>query len=89
MPEVFFKKAEDIKGYEKFTLDEVVYPEKNLANEVLNRSDDENEDDLVFVDDVNEAIEPRKNTKEVEADEEVKDDDTVEGKNKPTDFELR
>jgi hypothetical protein len=28
VPSFVYTRAEDIKGYEKFTLDEVVYPEK-------------------------------------------------------------
>lgn len=32
---IVFKKAEDIDGYEKFTLDEVIYPEAKSDDEVL------------------------------------------------------
>jgi hypothetical protein len=32
VPSFVYSRAEDIKGYEKFTLDEVIYPEKVKKN---------------------------------------------------------
>ncbi len=32
---IVYKKAEDIQGYEKFTLDEVIYPEDNSEKVVV------------------------------------------------------
>jgi hypothetical protein len=31
-PPIVYKRAEDIAGYQKFTLDEVIYPEKVLKS---------------------------------------------------------
>merc|ERR1712061_373628 len=52
-------KAENIAGYEKFTLDEVIYPDekKEKEPEVKERSD--NEDDIALVD-TKEAVEEKK-----------------------------
>jgi len=46
-----FTKAESIAGYEKFTLDEVIYPGKEEKQvEAKERSDDVSEEDIVVVD---------------------------------------
>jgi len=47
-----FTKAESIAGYEKFTLDEVIYPGKTEEKQVeaKERSDDVSEEDIVVVD---------------------------------------
>lgn len=47
VPNFYYKKAEDMPGYEKFTLDEVVVPDQ-----AARKSDDVKEDELEFVDDV-------------------------------------
>ena len=51
-PNFFYKRAEDIPGYQKFTLDEVIHPEKEekSADKAAKKSDDVPEEDLEFVD---------------------------------------
>lgn len=46
LPAIVYKRAEDMPGYEKFTLDEVVYPAKE--SEIAKRVD--NEEDITLVD---------------------------------------
>lgn len=54
---IVFKKAEDIAGYEKFTLDEVVFPEAKLKDKVKEASDRADDIEPIFVDDIEEEAE--------------------------------
>merc|ERR1712018_1043359 len=54
---IVFKKAEDIAGYEKFTLDEVVFPEAKLEDKVKEASDRADDIEPIFVDDIKEEAE--------------------------------
>lgn len=61
LPAIVYKRAEDMPGYEKFTLDEVVYPEKE--SEITKRVD--NEEDIKLVDTPLD-IDPRTKNKKTE-----------------------
>jgi len=50
---IVFKKAEDIAGYEKFTLSEVVFPEAKLDDQVKEASDRADDIEPIFVDEIN------------------------------------
>jgi len=50
-------KAEDIAGYEKFTLDEVVFPEAKLEDKVKEASDRVDDIEPIFVDEIKEDAE--------------------------------
>merc|ERR1712218_408445 len=50
---IVFKKAEDIAGYEKFTLDEVVFPVAKSDDQVKEASDRVDNIEPIFVDDIN------------------------------------
>jgi len=54
---IVFKKAEDIAGYEKFTLDEVVFPEAKLEDKVKEASDRVDDIEPIFVDEIKEEAE--------------------------------
>lgn len=85
LPAIVFKRAEDMTGYEKFTLDEVVYPEKD--SEIGKRVD--NAADIKLVDTPLD-IDPR--TKKAHTDITKKEeggDDPKLKKKSPEDFELR
>merc|ERR1711963_362278 len=65
---IVFKKAEDIAGYEKFTLDEVIYPgAKSDDSEAKERSDDET--DPIFVEDLEVDMVEKEEAKEEETKE--------------------
>lgn len=85
LPAIVFKRAEDMTGYEKFTLDEVVYPEKE--SEIGKRVD--NVADVKLVDtplDIN----PRTKTAHEDVTKEGTTGKDAETKKKsPEDFELR
>jgi len=46
-------KAENIAGYEKFTLDEVIYPDEDKKEEETVKERSDQEDDIVLVDGIN------------------------------------
>lgn len=46
-------KAENIAGYEKFTLDEVIYPDEDSKEEETVKERSDQEDDIVLVDGIN------------------------------------
>lgn len=79
LPAIVYKRAEDMPGYEKFTLAEVVYPEKE--SEISKRVD--NEEDIKFVDtplDIDPRTKnkkPEQNSKEIVAVKEVKKNDKI------------
>lgn len=50
---IVYKKAEDIAGYEKFTLDEVVFPVAKSDDQVKEASDRVDNIEPIFVDDIN------------------------------------
>jgi len=50
---IVFKKAEDIAGYEKFTLDEVVFPVAKSDDQAKEASDRVDNIEPIFVDDIN------------------------------------
>merc|ERR1712194_222260 len=50
---IVFKKAEDIAGYEKFTLDEVVFPVAKSDDQVKEASERVDNIEPIFVDDIN------------------------------------
>lgn len=61
LPAIVFKRAEDMTGYSKFTLDEVIYPEKEAS--IANRVDTEENVELV---DTPLDIDPRNKNKNVQ-----------------------
>lgn len=86
LPAIVYKRAEDMTGYEKFTLDEVIYPEKE--SEIAKRVD--NEEDIKLIDTPLD-IDPRtKNKKTEESSEETVAGKEVKKNNKisPDEFGL-
>merc|ERR1739838_931943 len=68
---IVFKKAEDIAGYEKFTLDEVVFPVAKSDDQVKEASDRVDNIEPIFVDDIN-KVEDEKNKVEDSKKEDTK-----------------
>jgi len=74
---IVFKKAEDIAGYEKFTLDEVVFPEAKSDDQVKEASERVDDIEPIFEDEVK-KVEVEENKIEDSKKEEVKSEQKLD-----------
>merc|ERR1712018_737313 len=75
---IVFKKAEDIAGYEKFTLDEVVFPEAKSDDQVKEANDRVDTIEPIFEEEVKKVEEEENKIEDSKEEEEVKSDQKLD-----------